>query len=257
MLQTFTTSLILALLPAMVFGQTTPEAYLKVHSNLSGSLVLVDSAYAGTAGQDGVITVTAGHHKVVVTPTNVGSWVLSRPEADIYVSEDDTLDIRLDFPITYRIDTIPFGATVLREDDDRVLGETPLVFTSETALHVALILEKNGYATERVVPGTEVVNRHSVSLRPLEDQVARSDAVEWEKPSSSGKWITYSALGLVVAGGALAVHFKFKADDKYDEYLQTADSATKDEVDRLDRMSYVALGGMQVGLGVLAYRLAF
>jgi len=253
----FRISALLLLCPVGLAAQDTGEAFLLVQSNLPGSLVLVDSSYAGTVGEQRVIRVDPGSHRVGVTPSEVGSWVLSPPETDVVAVEGDTVSVTLDFPITYRIDSVPFGAAVFREDDDRALGETPVIFSTDEVLRAAIILEKSGYATERIIPGTEVINQHTVSLRPLEGQIARSDAEEWSPGSRSSKWLTYSAVGLIVAGGALAVHFKFEADDKYQEYLVTADSETKHEVDRLDRLSYVALGGVQVGLGILVYRLAF
>ena len=254
----FRISALLLLFPARLAAQDTGEAFLLVQSNLPGSLVLVDSSYAGTVGEQRVIRVDPGLHKVGVAPSEVGSWVLSPPETDVVAVVGDTVTVTLDFPITYRIDSVPFGAAVFREDDDRALGETPVIFSTDEVLRAAIILEKSGYATERIIPGTEVINQHTVSLRPLEGQIARSDAEEWSPGSSrSSKWLTYLAVGLIVAGGALAVHFKFEADDKYQEYLVTASSETKHEVDRLDRLSYVALGGVQVGLGILVYRLAF
>lgn len=250
------TSLLLFLLPVCVYAQDGGNAYVRVTSNLPGSLILVDSTFAGTVGDSTVISVRPGMHRIGVAPSEVGSWVLSPPENPVLAFEGDTVIVKLDFPITYRIDTVPYGATVFREDEDRMLGETPLVFSTDAVLRAALVLEKSGYATERIMPGTEVVNQHTVSLRPLEDDISRSDAEEWN-PSPGGRWLTYSAVALIAAGGALAVHFKFEADDKYEEYLETADAETKAEVDRFDRMSYVALGGLQVGLGILVYRLAF
>ena len=56
-----------------------------------------------------------------------------------------------------------------------------------------------------------------------------------------------------IGGGALAAHFKFKADDEYELYLESGDPAIKESVDRYDRYSYVALGTMQVGIGVQAH----
>ena len=255
--RTLRISALLLLVPVQLAAQGAGQAFLLVRSNLPGSLVLVDSIYAGTVGEQRVIRVDPGSHKVGVSPSEVGSWVLSPPETDVVAVEGDTVNVTLDFPITYRIDSVPFGAAVFREDDDRALGETPVIFSTDEVLRAAFILEKSGYATERIVPGTEVINQHTVSLRPLGEHIARSYAEEWSPSSGASKWLTYSAVGLIVAGGALAVHFKFEADDKYGEYLVTADSETKHEVDRLDRLSYVALGGVQVGLGILVYRLAF
>lgn len=153
---------------------------------------------------------------------------------------------------------MPFGAVVsIPGDDDRVLGTTPLVYSSEAPLGNTLLLQKAGYANAEVEPGSEVVNRHSVVLQPMTVNVIDEQGVEWNPKSSKHTWINWAAAGVVLTGGALAVHFKFKADDEYDRYLENGDPAVKERVDRFDRYSYFALGAMQVGIGVLAIRLAF
>ena len=89
----------------------------------------------------------------------------------------------------------------------------------------------------------------------LQTLVAKSNTVL----TSRGNAAIMQALKIakVAAGGALAVHFKFKADDRYDQYLETGDPEFKDQVQQYDTYSYVALAGMQVGIGVLVFRLAF
>ncbi|MEM0964322.1 MAG: prenyltransferase, partial [Bacteroidota bacterium] len=62
-----------------------------------------------------------------------------------------------------------------------------------------------------------------------------------------------------LAAGAVAVHFKFRADSVDDRYRsetspERGDEALLDEALRLDRYSAAALGAMQVGVGVLALR---
>jgi len=164
----------------------------------------------------------------------------------------------MDFPYQYRIDSSPFGARVSVPAEGGIfLGKTPLVYSTATPLLSALLLERSGYANAEIQPGTDVINRHAVALRLLDQDVPDDLAVEWAPRSTRNTWITWAAAGLALTGGALAVNFKFKADDQYVTYLETGDPAIKEQVDRLDTYSYVALGAMQVGIGLLAFRLAF
>lgn len=238
-------------------AQNADVIWLEVESNLPSSLVLVDSTYLGRA--DGTTLAMPPHaDKILLVPVDVGAWNLPQPTAPVTAEAGDTLRVVLDFPHQYRIDTVPFGATVsVPSEDDRVLGTTPLVFTTETPLRAPIALDRTGYARAMLDPGDDVVNRHSVVLEPVDQGIVRDEAVEWQPRSESHKWINWAAAGMAVAGGALAVHFKFKADDYYDEYLETGDPALRDEVNRYDTYSYIALGGMQVGIGVLVFRLAF
>ena len=71
------------------------------------------------------------------------------------------------------------------------------------------------------------------------------------------KWINYTAAGTSVVAGILAIHFRTKADNRFDDYLETGNPALKKQVQRLDVQSGLALGAMQIGVGVIAFRLVF
>jgi hypothetical protein len=62
---------------------------------------------------------------------------------------------------------------------------------------------------------------------------------------------------VALAAGIVAVHYKFKGDDLYDEYNETGDPALRNNIDRYDNYSAIALGTMQIGVGVLAFRMVF
>ncbi len=238
-------------------AQDSAFAWLRVESNLPTSLVLVDSAYVGRADRS-LLRVPANSVRIVLVPAEVGAWDLPQPGEDLSIAAGDTLALVMDFRYQYRIDSSPFGARVsVPAEGGLVLGNTPLVYSTKTPLLNALLLVRSGYANAEIQPGINVINRHSVALTLLDRDVPDDLAVEWAPRSSKNKWITWAAAGLAVAGGAVAVNFKFKADEEYDRYLETGEPAIKEQVDRYDTYSYVALGAMQVGIGVLAVRLAF
>jgi hypothetical protein len=249
--------LVILLLSGVTQAQDSASVWLRVYSNLPNSLVLVDSTYAGRA--DGtLLEIPAGRTILTLAPNDVGAWDLRQPQKQLVVDAGDTVEVRLDFPYQYRIDSVPFGARVsVPAEDGRILGTTPLVYSSELRLRNTLLLSKEGYANAEIEPGDQVINRHSVALQAMAVDVLNEGGVEWAPKSSRNTWINWAAAGVAVAGGALAVHFKFQADAEYDRYLESGDPTIKDQVDRLDRYSYFALGAMQVGIGVLAIRLAF
>ncbi|MDA1028777.1 MAG: hypothetical protein O3B41_06975 [Bacteroidetes bacterium] len=71
------------------------------------------------------------------------------------------------------------------------------------------------------------------------------------------KWLTYTAAGASLLAGAAAIHFRTKADSRFNSYLETGSPRIKREIKQLDLKSGMALGVMQIGLGVIAFRLIF
>lgn len=71
------------------------------------------------------------------------------------------------------------------------------------------------------------------------------------------KWITYTAAGASLLAGAAAIHFRTKADSRFNSYLETGSPRLKRQIKQLDLKSGVALGAMQIGVGVIAFRLIF
>ena len=76
------------------------------------------------------------------------------------------------------------------------------------------------------------------------------------EPARSQKaWIDYVAISGAIVAGAVAVHYKMKADSRYDVYGQTGDPTLRPEIKRLDTRAGIAVGAMQVGITVFAIRL--
>jgi hypothetical protein len=64
----------------------------------------------------------------------------------------------------------------------------------------------------------------------------------------------YIVVGSAVVFGAAAAYFKLESDDHYDKYLITNDSAYKKKTDRYDLYSGIALGVMEINVGILIYK---
>lgn len=249
--------LLLSLLLASASLCSGQTAVVALETNLTSANVFADSVWVGTAAQR-LLTIPAGARELRLVPSRADAWTITPQSRSLHVEAGDTVRLAVNFPYHYRISTIPFGVPVYHETmaGRALLGETPLTYKSDNPLTGELILDAPGYHIVRLDPGSEVWNSHTVPLRPVElftDE--RTAEVAWEPPGRRRRWIDYAALGTAALGGALAIHYKFKADRRFDAYEKTGDPALRPEIERLDRYSGIALGGMQVGLGVFAVRL--
>ncbi len=248
------------LMGAMGWGMACAQPRTVVlRTNLPEAFVYADSVLLGTADR-GRFAIPPGTGVLRLVPPAVDAWSIppvSRSLAGLPAA--DSLVLTLRFPYRYRIETIPFGASVTlhRPDGTRIdLGVTPLTHASAEPLEGVLVVERLGYLPERIEPGRDLWNRAVLTLTPALRTTAPQAEVTWSPPRRPRRWIDYAAVGLAVSAGALSVYYKFKADDLYDAYLRTGDPALRPRVTAYDDRALVALGVMQVGVGVLAVRLA-
>ena len=236
-------------------AQTGP--LVLVETNLPSAVLYADSVRLGSVSE-GPLRIPAQATQLRLVP-EADAWSiepLTRGLPDTAMP-GDTLRFEMRFPYHYVIESIPFGADVYLEENGqrKALGTTPLLYRAEAPPEGTLVLERQGYDEIRLAPRTDVWNRDVLILDPLIRSDVPTAEVDWNPPSSRRVWIDYVALGLAAAGGATAVYYKFKADDRYEAYQRTGDPELRPEFRRYDLYSGVALGTMQVGLGVFALRL--
>ena len=246
----------LLLAPVSAVGQSA--RWVAIETNVPDALVYIDDAYAGTAAQ-AVFAADSAHVVRLVAP-DVDSWSVEPLERVVTPgAEPDTVRLAMTFPYHYRVETLPFGADVyLDGPEGRMrLGDTPLTYESDAPLAGTLVIERLGYLSERVEPGRAIWNRTVLSLQPAQQVSSGAAEIRWLPNAPRRRWIDIAAAGLAVGAGVLAVHYKFKADRRYDDYVASGgDDAFRDEIRRLDTRAALSLGAMQVGVGVLAIRLA-
>ena len=222
-------------------------------TNMPEALVYADSLRLGLARQ-GTFRVPAGAATLRLVPASGTAWSIRPIRQPLAAQPGDTLDVRLHFPYHYQVESVPFGATVRLEDGQEILGETPLLYRSEQPLNRRLVVEEEGYLPEEIEPGRDLWNRYVLTLEPVAPEAQRSAEVDWSPPKKRRRWIDVSAGALALGAGVLAVHYKFKADRRDDRYRETGDPELRESVEFYDRRAAVALGAMQVGVGVLAVR---
>lgn len=220
--------------------------------------VLIDGERRGAPGD--VLAVTAGSHEITVVddPTR---WDPRRVSARVTVGAADTLTVTLRLPVRVRVETLPLRAEVVwvRPDGTRLpLGTAPVTadLPADAAGRVEASLD--GYASADAPLSAAPV---LLTLTPLDPEVAQMGVAQFElQRSARRRWIDWGVGAATLAAGAVAVHYKFRADRVDDRYRSLAspergDETLRQEAMQLDRYSAVALGAMQVGVGVLAVRL--
>lgn len=75
-----------------------------------------------------------------------------------------------------------------------------------------------------------------------------------EKYFGNSKWFP-ALIGTAIVFGGIAAYTKTVADKKYDDYLVTENPALLTETNRMDIISGVALGLMEINIGYIIYKL--
>ncbi len=237
--------------------KTDSTTFLVVESNYSKALVFADSVFVGTADH-GSYTINRSVQNIIVRPEPAYSWTI---DAVVFPMEfvGDSASITANFDYYFFIDSLPFGARVYAVDAGgarEYVGDTPLRFSSPESVRL-FELEHSGFAQERVeLAQTQIWNRAFVAFsESLETDPAPYSMVIEDGSRKPRRWIDIAALSTAAIAGALAVHYKFEADERFDQYAKTGDPALEGGFQRYDNYSAAALGVMQAGIGLFAIRL--
>ncbi|MEP0545836.1 MAG: PEGA domain-containing protein [Rhodothermales bacterium] len=234
-----------------------PLGTVVVETNLPDGMIYAGETPLGPA-EAALFELAPGAHVLTLREAAPEAWQRRTAEASVEVRAGETVTVRLDVPYRYRVESFPYGATVTleREEEAQVLGETPLDLSVERPLDGVLVVRKPGYATAEQTPGEAADNRYSLVLRPLDFAAETTGEVGLQERRKPNTWIDVAAVSLALGAGAVAVYYKFKGDDEYDAYARSGgDPALRNDFERYDTYSAIALGAMQVGIGVFAIRL--
>ena len=227
---------------------------MHLDSNLLESLVFADSVYVGRASQV-TFNIPGGTKEITLVPPDIDSWSMAPVSEAFLPLGQDTVRLSINFPFHYKIESVPYDGSIYIEqpEERKLLGSTPLLYTSEEPLKGMLLLTHDGYESVRLTPGEDVWNLHVVEFTKQQDEELISTRY-WTPEKSTNRWIDYTAAGVALVGGILAIHYKTKANRRFDNYRISGDPALRDGFQQYDRYSAYSLGAMQAGIGVLAVR---
>ena len=239
---------------------TPAPAQVSVVTNAPEALVKIDGVGVGVA-EDGPFEVEPGDVTVQLVAEDVAAWAPRRSAVSVSVGAGERAEVRLDLPFRYRVETFPIGAEVSVEHagERESLGTSPIMLGRERRLEGSLIAEAPGYLPARVPAPDSLTNRVTLVLRPLEADAEPVAASGWTPARRPNRFIDYALGATAVAAAAVAVHYKFQADEVDDRYRlegsqERGNPVLKAEAERLDGYSLAALGVMQVSVAVLAIR---
>ena len=245
-----------AILSAMFLVHTAQsQVHIYIQSNDPDAAVYADSLYLGQV-HDSPYVVDHTTRLIRLTTPRAAAWSVPPIQTSLQANPGERVDIVLNFPRYHRIESNPFGAKAWFQDDSdrRFLGLTPVVFSTMSTEGGKFYIELDGYTSAVIEPKAELWNRYEVSFTSQVMSI-ESLGVKARIPNSR-RWIEWSAAVVAVAAGAVAVHYKFRADRINDEYRATGDASLRPRVAELDDYSAIALGVMQAGLVTLAIRFA-
>ncbi|MFQ5752143.1 MAG: PEGA domain-containing protein [bacterium] len=223
--------------------------YLILETRYSGLEVRIDGKFIGYTPVD-VVVLSTGLHQVTVSYPNPANWMDEDWLANVKIMSSDTLRVPVVFKKSYSINSNPYGATVWLEKN--IIGETPIFFKLYENEVKQITLTKAGYQDTSFTIGTTKQLFFDISLRKRKNPLDQSLGVVGSdlKKSSKSKKYLYSAVGLTVVSGALALFFRKKGNAKYDLYLSTGNPEVTDkyfnEAKKFDRLSAVSFGVFQV-----------
>lgn len=229
------------------------EMELEIVTNADSAAVFADGAWVGLA-VDGPFRIPAATREVVVRAPGAGIWSIDPLRFELDRERQGRLSLKASFPFHYRFESIPSGASVFA--GSQRIGVTPMLHKSDRPLNELVRMELKGFHATMIEPGSAIWNHVPVRLEPnaqVNEAVRSNHIVEEKRPN----WVNIAVSASALAAGALAVHYRTKADNRFDDFGVTGKASLRSDIRRLDVQSGVALGVMQAGLGFVAFRLAF
>jgi len=225
------------------------QGVLILGTERSGLAVRVDGKFVGFTPIPELV-LSSGTHKITVRNPYRANWLDQDWFADVRISPGDTLRVRPIFKKSFSINSTPFGASVFVQN--RKIGETPVFFMLEEDEVGFLTLTKDGFVETTFTIGETEQRFFNITLKPQKqpiDLTVVSTDFEYDKKPISKKYF-YSALGLAVISGALALYFRSEGNSNFDRYLETGNPELMDKyfnkAEKFDRFAAVSFGTFQV-----------
>ncbi len=249
-----TASLIVAILMvAAASDLSAQQRQLTVSSNADSAMVYVDGNWVGLVSGS-PFSIPQGAQSVTVRPPLGGAWSIEPLWFDVSEQTGARTELNAAFDHHYQFVSAPSGAFVFHGQQQ--LGVTPFLHRTPSPLTEDIRFSLPGYMDVRMKAGDDLWNRVPATLEPLAStaEAVRSDHILEDRGPD---WINVSATATAFIAGALAIHYRTKADNRFDDFGVTGKQSLRSDIRRLDVQSGVALGVMQAGLGLVAIRLAF
>lgn len=242
------------LLPVVLVAQTPDadslSARISVFSEPSGAEVALDAMFVGRAPVVN-FPVDPGVYELSMGFPSFRDWNAMIRKESIQLSPGESATFSHEFGTALNFVTIPSGVNVLHEG--RSLGTTPLFYRSPVPFSGNLVLQKDGFQTMELKPGSI---RGLVTMKVADQSVAASElAFASSIEESSSPWAEYVTAAGIVVSGVAAAYFKHQATKNFDNYRATGNPSSLEKTHRYDDYSAVSLVITQASFAFLTYLL--
>ncbi len=240
----------------LLFVQTifAQNGKISINSSQAGSWVRIDSILIGKTPLT-EIQIEPGEHQIHIAPPKSGIWNYEDKYFEIFIRENQDTTVNIHFSKPVFINSIPYGAHLKSEQE--YIGITPLYLPFEN---------NQGNSFQMIKEGFEPYHFVLAEPEPILAKLQKKEGYvkqEKKKPQLFGflpkKHVKskFTLLALTVATHWASFYFKNVADEKYNDYLQTADPQLMDkywdQTRKYDRLSEITLGVSYVSLAGLIY----
>lgn len=231
-------------------SSTSAPSSLSIQSIPESALVMIDAKLEGSTPVT-IDSIKPGIHIVILQHPDLESW-LTEPISDtIQVDRGERKVLRYNLRARHLITTTPFGAEVVLGDS--VIGSTPLV-TGPKMEGQSLTLRRSGYEAAIIHLSAGQSGIVDVPLRKVWQDDGNGEPYLRDADSQgSGSAGVYLSGAATVVSGFAAAYFKIKADNRYQQFLDTNDGRLLSQTHRLDTAAGLAIAATQIGLGLFTY----
>lgn len=248
------TSILLIILATVLMGNAQKNnAKITIHSIPDQVQIRVNSVIVGITP---IIDyeVESGYISIEAISNETGIWNNHNIVQEIFVTPGQDTTIQIKFPKMVKINSIPFHAKLMV--NDQFMGLTPISVEFDRYRGKEFLIEKTNYNSFRFF----LVNPNSqlYTLEPLDISALEKENISFTyglfHSNMKSKFLFLS--GTVVTHW-LAFYFKNLADSNFDKYTNTANPALMQKywnnTQKYDRWSDITLGVSYAFLGGLIY----
>ena len=230
--------------------------YLKIITRQHGLAVKIDGNATGFSPLE-ILTLAPGLHRVQVGHFDQANWLNLDWIGEVNIAVGDTSTIEVLFKRNYSINSQPFGAAVLL--DNQKLGETPTFLKFDETEIKQITLSKAGYQDTILTLGSSNIQFFDIRLRKKAGEpsliLTPGEFSIKRRPKTNRN--LFAAIGLTVFSGALGIYFRKKANNEFDQYLQSGNpqrfSESFDQTKKFDNYAAVSFVAFQASFVLSFY----
>lgn len=231
--------LIIVLLPVVCYTQDC-EVDVKISSGSPKYAVLINNEFVGKGDINAILNL--GLYEIKILENKLG-WNTRTIIDTINITEcDESYEFNYSFEDRIKLSTIPPDTYIFNADT--LLGHAPMYLPE----NISELTISKSYYLPRVVEASLITNNQPIELE--------FTGKETKEHFVDTKWFKI-LIGSAVALGVTSAYFKIQADQTYEQYLRERDKELLKKTERLDTLSGVTFGLLQINFGILIYNFIF